>query len=307
MQKKTILVFLLFLLIINYAFAAKVYKVDATFLNQENKVIVNEVRAVEGAPEDISNQAGNYTVKILSTSNSLLSETKYWIAYDLIIHGQDGVSFYNSNESLRTLYLPFDEQAKFLVFERNGTEITRFDLGTQTCNNDANCDSFESNLTCPNDCPLGEPDTHCDNSIDGVCDEDCAENVDFDCRQEEFGNCGNNVCDSEETFESCRNDCSGRSDQVCDRIQDGRCDPDCIAALDLDCREDKCNYNGICEASLQENEQNCRQDCVQQNITAPIQPAAPPSAGYTSAIIVLLALVGLICVAWFFMSRKKES
>ena len=48
--------------------------------------------------------------------------------------------------------------------------------------------------------------------------------------------CGNNVCDPQESYESCPADCvSGGTDDYCDSIADNICDPDCLLQQDTDC------------------------------------------------------------------------
>jgi len=50
--------------------------------------------------------------------------------------------------------------------------------------------------------------------------------------------CGNNVCDPNESFGDCPQDCkSGQKDNYCDKQKDGICDPDCgnNSSLDADC------------------------------------------------------------------------
>ncbi len=48
--------------------------------------------------------------------------------------------------------------------------------------------------------------------------------------------CGNGVCEPQESYESCPNDCkSGGKDDYCDKISDGICDADCMTGQDADC------------------------------------------------------------------------
>lgn len=70
--------------------------------------------------------------------------------------------------------------------------------------------------------------------------------------------CGNGICDSGENYGNCPRDCpSGLGDNYCDKIKEGRCDPDCSRTEDLDCI---CKVNGICEMGI-ENYLNCPRDC----------------------------------------------
>lgn len=49
--------------------------------------------------------------------------------------------------------------------------------------------------------------------------------------------CGNNICEPQESYESCQLDCSsGLADDFCDSISDNICDPDCAIGQDTDCK-----------------------------------------------------------------------
>ncbi len=48
--------------------------------------------------------------------------------------------------------------------------------------------------------------------------------------------CGDRICQSHESYESCKEDChSGMQDDYCDMQVDGKCDADCSAEMDVDC------------------------------------------------------------------------
>ncbi|MCK4491911.1 MAG: hypothetical protein KAU03_04755 [Candidatus Altiarchaeales archaeon] len=72
---------------------------------------------------------------------------------------------------------------------------------------------------------------------------------------------GNGICEINkgEYYLNCPEDCrSGGRDDYCDRVIDGRCDPDCRAEEDPDCIKAVCG-DGKCEKS--ETYQNCPEDC----------------------------------------------
>ena len=50
------------------------------------------------------------------------------------------------------------------------------------CNSNGICDTAsETFLNCPQDCPLDKPDGWCTRMSDGICDPDCAPELDPDC------------------------------------------------------------------------------------------------------------------------------
>ena len=66
------------------------------------------------------------------------------------------------------------------------------------------------------------------------------------------------TCYTGENYFTCPDDCpSGSTDGVCDKIKDGRCDPDCKQGEDPDC---VCNHDGFCDVG-RENYYNCPDDC----------------------------------------------
>jgi len=152
----------------------------------------------------------------------------------------------------------------------NGTEIevTRlmnlnFEEGS--CG-DGMCVLGENYLTCPQDCPSGLIDGYCDGIADGICDPDCLSQptpkLDSDCPV-----CGNNVCEQEETFNTCPQDCPT---QICG---DGKCDQgetrenccvDCGCIGGMKCQNGKCVKTEICGdeiCSIHENYMKCKEDC----------------------------------------------
>ena len=55
----------------------------------------------------------------------------------------------------------------------------------QLCNKNKKCEPSlgENYKTCPQDCPSGSKDNYCDKVSDGICDPDCTENEDSDCKK----------------------------------------------------------------------------------------------------------------------------
>jgi len=74
------------------------------------------------------------------------------------------------------------------------------------------------------------------------------------------GVCGDGKCVLGENYKNCPTDCpSGSSDNYCDKVKDGICDPDCLPSEDSDCKKIIICGNGKCEE--QESFRNCPIDC----------------------------------------------
>lgn len=188
---------------------------------------------------------------------------------------------------------------------------------TIKCNSNRICERNENYYNCPEDCTSGSRDGYCDKVIDGICDADCLSEQDLDClplicgdkkcdslRGEDYENCpqdckkpiicGDNFCDENENFGNCKEDCpSGRKDNFCDALKDGKCDPDCKRELDEDCF---CNNDKKCEEKF-ENFINCPEDCPKEKKVEGLD-----------TLLLLLFIIGIIIflVTLLYIYRKKQ-
>jgi len=206
-----------------------IYKNDTAYLNN--------IKLLEGrATPYIS--SGDYSLKITDNSENILFEHAINLVFALL--SDPPIERDYADLSLR---IPFNNNMKKIILEKNGTDI--FSSLINLCNNNNFCDPNEDYLSCPSDCPLDKKDGICIKDADGICDPDCLPGVDPDCSQTvnqtitpnaSASGCGNGICDSTETYLSCPQDCpSGGKDGYCDGVKDGICDPDCQKNQDPDC------------------------------------------------------------------------
>jgi hypothetical protein len=98
----------------------------------------------------------------------------------------------------------------------------------------------------------------------------------------------NGMCevDKGENYFTCSDDCSsGSSDNICDMIRDGKCDPDCTKESDLDC------YCGDGTCQNFENYKTCSKDCQ-----------VPISSNY----LIIMAVIIVISVITFILIKLKR-
>lgn len=122
--------------------------------------------------------------------------------------------------------------AFFTVYPRQGSG----EAGPSPECGDGNCNSDESEETCPQDC------AYCG---DGRCSAgETRDSCGLDCVY-----CGNHFCDNNEDDDSCPQDCNTCGDGLCSGWE-----------TELNCPQDCTNCgNGFCEAG--ETPQNCQNDC----------------------------------------------
>ena len=101
----------------------------------------------------------------------------------------------------------------------------------------------------------------------------------------------NGVCEADkgENYFTCSDDCpSGSSDNVCDMVRDGKCDPDCTKESDLDC------YCGDGTCQNFENYKTCPKDCQ-----------APISSYYLIIGFAAIFIILIIFISIRILKAKK--
>ncbi len=125
----------------------------------------------------------------------------------------------------------------------------------------------------------------------------------------------NGICEANEgeNYLNCSQDCkSGSGDNHCDKIADGRCDPDCSRSEDQDCL---CNRNGVCETEF-ENHLNCKADCksgspegycdsLSDGVCDPDCDGSDPDCGVNYSNYVMVLIAGMFMFGALYYIKLK--
>ncbi|MBI2673522.1 hypothetical protein HYX19_04635 [Candidatus Woesearchaeota archaeon] len=206
MFKKTIIIILTIVLFGQYVVAdfQKVYVVD---LKYDNDLIIKEsisVTYVYYQEEKYLEERG-YLLKIISFDNKVLYSKRF--RFPLISAGsalkewfdEKGKQIYfpTANESGRLdleewgrkvqLIMPYFQNGKKIeIYDQKDKKILEIDIGyfANVCGDNV-CQEHESYVDCKQDCPSGSKDDFCDRVSDGICDPDCGESNDLDCKDQQ--------------------------------------------------------------------------------------------------------------------------
>lgn len=147
---------------------------------QDDSVDENYLILMDGKPTNYYQQ-GDYSLRVFNNADLLIWNQALDIYFGYngpVVLGEDYSAI--SNEKFPLSYkIPYDSSMYELKLYHGENEI--YSKILDFCNLNSVCDSTETYLSCPEDCPLNETDQICVPDDDGVCDPDCAEGVDPDC------------------------------------------------------------------------------------------------------------------------------
>jgi hypothetical protein len=189
-MKKVLLLAAMVLLFASFCTAKDPMKtIMVSVKSEEGLLSIADARAVVDYASE-TESAGEHAIKLKNAENQTLYQLLVYMGvvafppYGAEITEADLNKFYENAEKnfTKTIWLPYMENAKYVVLEGLEGEIARFDLGV-LCNKDGKCDSTENFLSCEQDCPLDKTDNYCLPLADKACDPDCAQAIDPDCTE----------------------------------------------------------------------------------------------------------------------------
>ena len=190
---------------------------------------------------------------IFDKNENVLLDEKFSVIFLKYIRTLNGTIVKEINRTIKSFRISKPEKAYIIRFYKGGVPILQVNLSKEFCNDDEKCDreNGENEYLCPQDCEKQFVEKRlCGNGIceagetQETCCIDCGCPVGMRCVKNKCvsDKCGNGVCDVMvgENYNTCPQDCqSGSKDGYCDRVIDGKCDPDCKKEEDLDCVEPK--------------------------------------------------------------------
>lgn len=176
-------------------------------INSDNTSSLNSFSLIEGISNAQPTGTGEYSIKIISNTGSILFDHKFDVSF--VIH-REGVdkngNLYEEVVNLdyvdKIVRLPYFENADRIDLYRSNSLLLSQKIELCNRNNICEIDKGENFVSCPSDCKSGSSDNYCDKVLDGICDPDCSKDADIDC------SCGDGICSERESPKTCPTDCS---------------------------------------------------------------------------------------------------
>lgn len=164
---------LICLLSIATASAQEVVSIEMT-IHKNDTATLNEALVVDGQASYYQWES-DYEIQLLDESASVIYQSPVGVTF--LIMSNPPVP----TDQIELLHkAPFNDSMRTVRLLKHNQSI--FEQELQLCNKNGICDSYETYLSCPDDCPLDEQDGVCLNDHEGICDPDCAQGVDPDCK-----------------------------------------------------------------------------------------------------------------------------
>jgi len=195
-----IMISLCFVTTVNAAEQMFVFRAD---LNRNHTVQLIDFSLTDGKLREFSQTPSDYHLKMFSDTNILILDVPLQISFTAYPETNFTIDTIELNQTSIYLRLPYHENAaKIRLFYQNEM-LYSLDIKSHLCISDGECNPF------------------------------CTWQEDADCVRP--SECGNTVCEHDETYTSCPADCQKPPDDKCDGLANGVCGPGCLASEDPDC------------------------------------------------------------------------
>jgi hypothetical protein len=174
MNKKFILLGILWLLIFVYNFSARKVLVLNFEINRDNNIKVEKMYLDEGYQTRYLPK-GDYSVELIDNEGNVINKLNFKV--DFVIYTDPPTLVNETWYEIALDYYKSAEKVRIKYKEKVLFESTLKVL----CNNNSRCDENENVLSCPSDCNAGNADYYCTGYEDGICDPDCSYKLDKDC------------------------------------------------------------------------------------------------------------------------------
>lgn len=173
----------------------------------EGAFSLKDILLVKAAPMPVA-KSGDYTARVISFRGDILFETAFNMNlepfYSIPLSKETAKPSKKLTKTNFDLLLPYYANAKSLQILKGKEILFKTDLSKfSTCNENKICDGSESLEACPSDCTCGnnvcdtnenymmcssdchsgQKDNACDKITDGICDPDCDNKEDYDCKK----------------------------------------------------------------------------------------------------------------------------
>jgi hypothetical protein len=135
---------------------------------------------------------GNAEMSTVSASGETLNRARLALlpphilySYSITDTNQEGEEIEQPSVATSDVFIPYNKEIEKAVIKIDNLDANfEFSVKERLCNSDGTCDSEETAVSCPVDCPMDKEDGVCVWLEDNACDPDCARGVDPDCLKE---------------------------------------------------------------------------------------------------------------------------
>ncbi|GEM_PF-6418163 len=173
---KFLIIALLFISSIHFVIAEPICEFDF-FIYKNDTVQFHKINSYNGVGDSNELKQSDYALLFLDATNNMVDKIYLPIIF-YVFDVPDG----EVDSIPLSVRKPCNSKWDTMNMLHNNKVIFTLNVKNLMCNEDRLCNSYETYLTCPSDCPSGSKDGWCDRKLDSVCDPDCLAERDPDCK-----------------------------------------------------------------------------------------------------------------------------